>query len=115
MGAAATGISVDALQAQQFMLQMQQFQAEAMRQQAMQMMQAAAQRNAEAGERAQQCARQMDGVAGSTDRVAALRETGDRFASQRASAHKRQEAIAARIANRESELQRRRDRAAAGR
>jgi hypothetical protein len=113
-GLTTAGINVDTLQAQQFMLQMQQLQAEAMRQQAMQMM-LAAQRNAAQAERAQPCTQRMDNVAGSAERVATMRDTGDRFASQRASARLRQVAIAVRIANRDAELQRRRDRAAAGR
>jgi hypothetical protein len=111
-GITTGGISVDALQAQQFMLQMQQMQAEAMRQQAMQM-QAASQQAA--AQRAQQCARRMDTEAGSTPRVATIRDTGDRFAAQRDRARVRQEALATRIADREAQLQRRRDRAAAGR
>jgi hypothetical protein len=113
-GAAAAGISIDALQAQQFMLQMQQMQAEALRQQAMQMMLAASQQNAMQGERVR-CARRMDMQSAVSARPARIRDTGDRFASQRASARIRQDAIAVRIANREAELQRRRDRAAAGR
>lgn len=113
-GTTVGGFSADVLQAQQFLVQMQQMQAEAMRQQAMQMMFAAAQRRAGQDERTSPCDGAMAPTS-SSERVAAIRDTGDRFVSQRVTARLRKEALAARIAVRDEELQRRRDRAAAGR
>lgn len=111
-GAATAGLGFEALQAPQWLVYMQQMEAEALRQRALQMMAAARQKGApSAGARTGPCGGEPEPA----ERAPTVRNTGDRFASQRAAARLRQEVIAARIANREAELQRRRDRAAAGR
>ncbi len=101
------------LQAQQFLLQLQQMQEAALQQQAMQRMRLT-QQQASASQRARRC--DMPGSDGQNRTEGdAIRETGDRFATQREHARLRREALVARIAERDADLQRRRDRAAAGR
>lgn len=114
------------LQAQQMMLQLQQMQMAALQQQAMQrqaLQQRAMQQRAmqmqlaqqsSGGERTGGCDRSGSERVNLTPRTA-NRDTGDRFASQRANAELRREMLLARIDAHEAELQRRRDRAAAGR